>query len=370
MTQVTFETATLADAIKTAARIAPSKSGHAFDKAAGIVLDIFPDGDVKCVVRATNTDIFSAEVISVVEANGPEVRWRLSSMVLAGVIGSLPISSGRTVTLVQEKSSIKILSGRTKATMILMDPTYYPDWDSFDSTTMTQVNGLGGRIAQVEWAASSTPTPPLCGVYLDGSYAVATDRYRVARVPCKVDLEKPIIIPSGILGSVIKPMGDVGIAVRGGLLQISVDGYRQIQTITYDMEYPPIEKVLRTDYPAKVQVDKQELLDMLSRANNFAGSDRAPLLRMFFGKEEVAAMMSNDEVGILGDVIEVPGQISHPRTEIGFTPKNLIDGVGKAPGAKVTLQYDPQNYKSPTYISDGSGYEAWIVPRAELRGQA
>jgi DNA polymerase III sliding clamp (beta) subunit (PCNA family) len=368
-TSVTFETATLADAIKKAARVAPSKSGHAFDKAAGIVLDIFPGQEVQCVVRATNTDVFSAEVIAVVEATGPEVRWRMSSMLLASVIGTLPITNGKVVKLTQDKSQIKMESGRTKATMIQMDPTYYPEWDSFDPDGMTTVNGLGGRLEQVEWAASTAPTPPLCGIYLDGDFAIATDRYRLARVPCRIDLPRPIIIPAGILGSVLRPMGDVGVSVRGSTLEIAVDGYHQVQTIIYEMEFPPVGKVMKTDHPAKVEVTKSAFIDMVGRANAFAGSDRAPLLRMYFGREEIAVMMTNDEVGLLGDVIEVPGQIGHPRTELRFTPKNVLDAVGKAPGSKITLGYNPENQRVPLYVSDGSGYEAWVVPRAELKAE-
>lgn len=369
MTTVVFENATIADAVKKAARVAPSKSGHAFDKAAGIVLDLFPDDDVKCVIRATNTDIFSAEVVGVLEATGPEVRWRLPSMVFAGVVGNLPITNGKTVTLEQDDSRIKITSGRTKATIIQMDASYYPGWDSFDPAGMSQVNGLGGKLELIEWAASTAPQPPLCGVYLDGNYAVATDRYRLARIPLRLNLSRPIIIPAGILGSVLRPMGDVGLAVRGSTLEISVDGYHQVQTIIYDMDFPNISKVMQTDYPEQVEVAKTAMLEMLGRANNFAGADRTPILRMYIGREEIAVMMTNDEIGLLGDVVEVSGQATHPRMEIKFTPKNLIDAIGKAPGSKVILHYDPENPKRPMLVSDGSGYECWIVPRSDIRAE-
>jgi DNA polymerase III sliding clamp (beta) subunit (PCNA family) len=367
MTSVTFETASFGDAIKKAARVAPSKSGHAFDKAAGIVLDIFPDDEVKCVIRSTNTDIFSTEIVAVVSATGAEARWRLSSMVLAAVIGTLPITNGKTVTLTQDGSVIRITSGRTKATLMMMDPSLYPSWDSFDPDGMTQVNGLGGRLEQVEWAASTAPQPPLCGVLLDGQYAVATDRYRLARVPCKIDLPRPIVVPAGILGSVLRPMGDVGLAMRGSMLEIEVDEYHQVQTITYDMAYPDINKVARTEHPAVVEFNKAEFLEMAARANAFSGANRDPVLRVFFGREEVAVMMENQEVGMLGDVLEVPGQIPHSRISINFTPRNLTDAISKTPGGRIKVGYDPETTKAPLYISDGSGYEAWVVPRSEIR---
>lgn len=367
MTKVVFETATLADAVRKASRVAPSKSGHAFDKAAGIVLDLFPGEEVQAVIRATNVDVFSTEVVNVLDCLGDMVRWRLPSEVFASVIASLPITNGKTVTLEQEGSKLKITSGKTKATLILMDPTYYPGWEGFDPDGLTTVNGLGGRIEQVEWAASTAPQPPLCGVYLDGEYAVATDRYRIARTPCKIDLGRPVIIPARILGNVLRPMGEVGVAVRGSTLQIQVDDYHQIQTITYDMAYPKINQVMRTDHPERVEISKAPFLEMLSRANNFAGADRTPLLRMYLGREELAVMMTNDEIGLIGDVLEVPGQIPHPRIETKFTPKNLVDAVTKAPGSKVILAYDPSVPNRPFYVSDGSGYESWIVQRTDVR---
>ena len=369
MTSVIFETATVADAIKKAARVAPAKSGHAFDKAAGIVLDIFPGSDVQCVVRATNTDIFSAEVVNVVEAEGNETRWRLSSMVLAGVIGTLPIANGKVVKLRQEGNVIKMESGRTRASMVLMDVDYYPEWDSFEADGFTQVSGLGGRLDQVEWAASTAPQPPLCGILLDGQYAIATDRYRLARVPCKIDLPRPIIVPAGILGSVLRPMGDVGLSMDGSMLQIAVDPYHQVKTITYDMDFPPVSKVMRTEYPEFVDVSKSALVDMMQRANTFAGADRAPVLTLFLGREEIAVMMTNDEIGLLGDAIEVPGQITHPREQLRFTPKNLLEAIAKAPGGKVKLGYDPENAKLPLHVADGSGYEAWVVPLAQAKAE-
>lgn len=367
MTSVTFETATLADAVRKAARVAPSKSGHAFDKAAGLVLDLFPDEEVAAVIRATNIDVFSTEIISPLACEGKEVRWRLPSEILASVIGSLPLTSGKNVTLTQDKSQLRITSGRMKATLNLMDPTFYPGWESFDADGMATVSGLGGKIEQVEWAASTAPQPPLCGVYLDGESAIATDRYRLARVPCKVDLDRPIIIPARILGNVLRPMGEVCVAVRGSTLEIQVDDYHQIQTITYDMKFPNIAKVMRSDHPERIELDKGPLLDMIGRANTFAGADRTPLLKMFVGREEIAVMMANAEVGLLGDVLEIPGQAIHTRMEMKFTPKNLVDALNKAPGSKITLAYDQDKPTAPFYVTDGSGYESWVVQRSEIK---
>lgn len=367
-TKITFETATIADVIKKAARVAPAKSGHAFDKAAGVVVDIFPNEEAKCVVRATNLDVFYTEIVGVLDVEGDEVRWRLPSMVLASVLDTLPTTSGSTVTITQtEDNRVLITSKRMKVTLMRMDETFFPDWDMFDPAGLTQVSGLGGRLAQVEWASSSQSSPPLCGVHLDGEFAIATDRYRLARIPCRVDLPHPVTIPSGILGNVLKPMGDVGLGVNGSTLRIAVDDFAQIQTVIFEAQFPPLGKVTRSDYEQSVTVNKTQLINILNRANQFAGADRSPMLKMYVGKGEVAVMMENEEIGLMGDVVECLAGGDHPRTEFKFTPKNILDGVSKSPNDKIELRYDPSNTMRAFYIDGGSGYESWIVPRKETK---
>lgn len=364
-TSITFEAATIAEAVKNAARIAPSKSGHAFDQASGIILDIYPGEEVEAVIRATNLDVFYCEVISCISAEGDVARWRLPSPLIAQVLGTLPVSSGRSVRMVQDGNKIMVTSGRMKATMVLADPDYYPHWEMFDGSSLTLVSGLGARIEQVEWAASSDKVPPFCGVHLDGEYAIATDRYRMARVPCKLDLPKPITIPSGILGSIIKKMGDTYVGIDNNMLLLAPDSYTQIKTVIYETNYPSISGIASLPAVEKVEINREDLLEKLNRANSFAGSDRMPVVRMFFGKGEIAVMMENNEIGLLGDVVECHGQIDHPRVEIKFTPKNIIDVLARSPSSKVVLSYDPGNPMMPVKVDNGAGYEGWAVPRKE-----
>ena len=369
MTSITFETAAIADAIKKAGLVAPTR-GEAFDKANGIVMDIFPDSDVQCVVRATNLAVYTAEGVNAIQASGNEVRWRLAANILKGVMESLPIGAGKNVTFAQEGSEVKMQSGRMKASMRLIDPSMYPNWDTFDPEGMSSIAGLGGKIALVEWACLESPQPPLCGVYLDGEWAIATDKFKMARVPCKVELKHPVTIPSGILSSVLRPLTDVSLAVRDTTLEILVAELHQVQTIVFGVEYPAaqIMKVMELEYPVEVEVAKQDLLSLINLALSMAGHERNPTVKMIFGRGEIAAMLRNAEVGFLGDVLEVPGQIGHNRVTLNFTPKILTDAISKAPSARVTLAYNPDRLKMPFRVSDGSGYMAWIQPKNDLAG--
>lgn len=375
MTSVTFETATIADAIRRAARIAPGKAGIAFDKAAGLYFEINPAEEAKCIIRATNLDAFHMEVIAVISAEGDATCWRLPSQLLASVVGSLPPQSGSQVTFTQEGRKVVVRQKRMKSSMNLIDDDSFPDWEMFDASALTPVQGLGQRVGMVEWAATSDGTPPLAGVYLDGEHAYATDRYRLARVPCKIGLEKPIVIPSGILGQCLKSMGDTDIGLSGTQLLLAPDAWTQLRTVIYETLYPPVKRMFdETKFEAFVEINKADLLEKLSRAGNYAGSDRNPVLNTYWGKGELAVMMSNGEIGLFGDVIECPGQLDHKRVEIKFTPKNLIDALNHAPESKVKMHYDftetdpriSRNIK----IEGGAGFECLVMKRVESKPTA
>jgi DNA polymerase III sliding clamp (beta) subunit (PCNA family) len=298
--------------------------------------------------------------------------WRLPSRLLAGVLGSLPIGSGRQVTMEQKGRMIHMEQGRTKPRFNMMDPQHYPAWGAFDPADLIAAPDLGGRIAMVEWAAAKSEVP-FSGVHFDGEKVVATDRYRLATVPMKIpDLTTPVTVPAGILGSVLKQTGEVMIGVQGEQLLLMPDEYTQLRCIVFAMEYPGVDRIMERnrEHPQHIEFAKTDFLTLIERALNFQGSDRAPMIRLFLGLEEVVVMMGNQEIGIIGDAIELPGQCQHERVEFKFTPKNLQDIVSNAPNEKVTLGYDPNKTGALVYVDGGSGYEAWAMPRREVGEKA
>lgn len=365
-TTITFESATIIDVIKKAARIAPGKAGSAFDQAWGVVMEIYPNQEAQCLIRATNTDVFYVEVVGCNEATGDDVMWRLPSQLLSAILAKLPIGSGKEIKFVQDGTKVAITAGRMKATLVLGDVTYYPQWDTFDDSEMSLVPELGGRIAMVEWAADTGAGPPLCGVCLDGEYVFASDRYVLARAPLKIDIPEPVLLPAGMLGTVLKAIADTRAGMSGGLFQLAPDQFTQIQTVVFDGGYPTnVRSVMRTDYPQSVQVPKTPFIDLLERASQFAGSDRMPILKLFIGRGEIAAMMENAEVGFLGDVLEIPNQAPHERKIVKVTPKFLMNALSHAPNDRVTLKYDITDPDRNLYVDGGSGYECWVMTRKD-----
>lgn len=368
-TRVSFDAATIADAMKRSARVAPGKVGTSFDKAAGIVFDIAPSTDAPCIVRATDTETFYFETLEVISAEGDACRWRLPSQIMSSVIGTMPASSGKTVTFSWDgQGPILISSGRMRVSLNLIKNPHYPDWDVVDATSLVNAPNFGGNITRVEWAASKDS--PLNAVMIDGEYMISTDRYRIARVECPINLNGPsVLIPAWSIGQLIKQMGDVLVGSSGNMFIVMPDDFTQIQVVTLGNQFPSLKRVFDIGYDEEVKLNREELLRHINNAVQFAGANRDPLMTIYLGREEVAVHLLNQDIGLFGDVIEVPGQVSGPRTKIHFTPKMLVDALTNAPNNNITFKFNPSNVKLPVCIDGDSGYTAWVAPRTEISSQ-
>lgn len=364
MTRVKFETATLADAFKKANIVAPGR-GKAFDEAGGIVLDIDPDQGL-VVVRATNTDIFHMEWITALEIEGEATSWRIPNQIAAPIIASLPIGTGREVTLQEVSSGVSshlaLSSGRTKAKFFMMDTTYYPRWEVFDPSDLRPVSDLGGKVAMVEGFAAKDE-PPLSGVHFTGDQIKVTDRYRLAVVPLEIpEMATGVTVPAGLLGQILKQTGDVQVGFTENQMLLMPNETTQLRVAIYGGDYPTMAKLMDRERPASVTFKKSDLLEILNRAILAAPGDRMLLLHMFIGKESIAVKVDGPETGVL-DSMDVPGQAEHPRVQIRLTPKYLTEVLNAVPNDSVTMHYDPDQPERVLYINGGSGFEVWMVAR-------
>lgn len=370
-TRVAFEATTLADVVKRAGQVAPSKAGNSYDRAAGVMFDITPDGEVQAVVRSTNLDVYFMEVLDVVEAAGDPVRWRLPSRPLDAILSN-QVAAGGNKQVVFDNSKEKdrrlsITCGRMRAGLNLIDNSSgYPDFDVSENLTYATATALGQAIERVAWAADKNGSDTLAGVHFDGDYVMATNRYRIARWPLQVALDHPVTLGAGILPQLLRQRGDVNFAVDGNMVVIEPDDYTRITINTFGSEYPPLRKIMREDYPCEVTVRKDAVIAAVNSAMAVTGADRDPRLTVFFGREQIAVYLRNDEEGYVGDIIDVSGQIPHDRMEKGFGPNNLLDALSHAPSDKVTIKYDlDEAEKGSVLVDGGSGYMVWLAPRGK-----
>lgn len=365
MTRVVFETASLADAVREAAIVAPTR-GEAFDKAAGIVLEI---RDGQCIVKATDHRLWYMQWITPLEIDGPPVRWRLSSKVFSDVVTKLPMTSATRFILESDRSSVKMVHGKKRGSFQLIPMDNYDLWPPFDPDSLTEVDQMAQRISQVEWAASAKINPPYSGIHFTGEAIVATDRQKFATAPLKVDgLKEPVTVPAGLLGRVIKSTDTPRVGADENQMLIMPDPHTQIAAAIFGVGYPPIERVMKRERPQYVKVNKAYLLDAMQVALAFAEGDRQPIMRTFWGMEAVAVMLQGTESGHLGDEIDVPGQADHPRVEVKFDPDYIMPALEHCQTTEITIGYDPGNLSKPLYINAGEGCEFWVAPTRGVPG--
>lgn len=363
----TFEIAGLADTLKKAFACTPKK-GAAWDKSAGIVFEFNPTDRESMIIRATNLDVYYMEWVDALKVSGPDsfVRWRFPSALITGVVGSLPIGSGKTVTFEDKTGECKQLqmtSGRTKSRFNLIDTSMYPTWPAFDPTDLSSVGEFGTKMEQVEWACDKSHEI-LRGIRFDGENLYATNRYRLAVVPFKTGMTEAFTLPAGILSSILKKTGDgVKIGADEHQFYLMPDEHTQVRTVLLAGPYPNVSRIMEQEKPDTIQFNKNQLNEMIVRSLNFSGSDRIPTMRIFIGQEEVRVMMSNEELGMIGDVLELPGQCDHDFLEIKLTPQNLQDALAQSPNDLVKLHYDRTKSTGILLIDGGGGYRAWVMPR-------
>lgn len=360
-----FETATLADAIKKANIVAPSR-GEAFDQAGGIVLEILPEDEL-VIVKATNGEIFHMEWISVVSIEGDATSWRLPSKIAAPIIASLPIGTGRETVLEEVSSGVSshlaLSSGKTKAKFFLMAMDYYPRWETFDPDDLVAVPDFGGRVKMVEWAASTNNDAPLTGVNFTGELVRATDRYKIACSPLEIpNMEGGVTVPAGILGQVLKQTGEVMVGFTENQMLLMPNDTTQLRVVLYGGDYPTMTKIMDRSRPQSVTFKKNDLHEILNRAILAAPGDRLLLLHMYLGKGEIVVKVEGPETAVM-DSVAVPNQADHGRFQVRLTPKLLADALSNCPNESVTLHYDTSLPERILYLNGGSGYECWIATR-------
>ena len=368
-TRVTFESATLADAVQKAARIAPSK-GAAFDLAAGLLFEVDPDAQ-RVVIKSTNLDSTYRQVLNVTDGKGGATTWRLPSQLLAGLVSNMPLGSGNTVTFADPgDNAIRIMSGNIKAKVKTLDGTF-PTIEAFDASKLSSASDFAQKVGQVSWACSKAPTHILSGVHIDGENLIGCDTQSAALVPCVVPLDAPVTVPIGPLAPVLRMATDARIGADDRTLYLMLDAETQITARIFEDKYPDVKAVRPKSHRYEVELPRQQLIDAINRLLVVAREERMPTVRLTFNVGIVPTLTLDvivpDSGNRIQDSVGISGTIPSDNLEVWFTPSALIGALDNAKGDSTKMQFGPED-ESLTALSmfrflDGKGYEALVMPR-------
>ena len=367
MTTIHFETAALADTLKKAARIAPMR-GREFDSYAGILLSIIPgpdDEDDTVTVRTTDGAVFYTEWMNHLGIEGEEAHWRLPSKVVSDIVNALPIGSGKKCTFTEESGRIKISSGRTRASLGIIQRDY-PEWDDFADDLAQTVPGFGARLEQVAWAVSRKAAQSnMAAVYLDGENIVATDGDKLVTAPLELPMDPDnVLVPVAVLAPILSQMTETRAAVNDRFLLLQPNDYTQIKCVLLGEKYPPVANLMNQATEETVMFNREHAIEIVQRIMTVIAKERQNNLDVTIGNGEMIFYTEDEmQMNSINDALDLDGQCQHEPIRYRFNPEFFLNAISKAPGMLSTLNYTPSKPAQPVRFEGEAGYRCWIIPR-------
>lgn len=356
MTKVTFETPTLADSLRKANAVAPTRGGN-HSGMAGIIMKVVPDSENPVTIMATDGDIFYMETVGAIAITGEPATWRMPSNALTAIITNLPMGNAHQVTLDDslEEGRVMIKSGRAKVKLASLDVSDYPLWEPFQTGEIITIPNFGKIIQRLKWACGER-SGTLRSVFITSDSLFSTDRFKAARVTMLTSLTGHVVVPNEQLVKVLPRDGDVKISQSNHIFVASPDDFTQVATTTYEESLLPIGRILDAEYQYETNFSRQAMLASLNRALAFDSGNRQSLIKLIIGKGEIGIVTNDQEVGIFGEQIDAHGAAeSDKRRRLQVGPNTLRDILMSLESDNVKMFYNDHD-EAPKVLTfrDGS----------------
>lgn len=327
--KVEIDTAALADAVAWTSRVIDARPSNPI--LAGVKLEAI-DGTLQ--FSAFNYEISARHHIEagVDEAGSVLVQGKL----LADITKSL--RSEKTY-LVTDGSTLTITSGKSKFTLQLMPDTEYPDLPvvpamlgQVDAPTFVQaVNQACVAVSREE------NRPVLTGVRMqfqgDKVVMTSTDRFRLARAtftwtPQNPDVDTTTLVRGSLLKDVSRALDEhQNIRLDFDADSPTLLGFENAGRVStsqlIDGEFPAVGRLFADEYPIQAVVNKQDLLDAISRVALVA--ERNAPIRMTFTGQEVALSAGSVDEAQANETLDI--DMDGDDITVAFNPSYLKEGL-------------------------------------------
>ena len=327
--KVEIDTAALADAVAWTSRVIDARPSNPI--LAGVKLEAI-EGTLQ--FSAFNYEISARHHIEagVDEAGSVLVQGKL----LADITKSL--RSEKTY-LVTDGSTLTITSGKSKFTLQLMPDTEYPDLPvvpamlgQVDAPTFVQaVNQACVAVSREE------NRPVLTGVRMqfqgDKVVMTSTDRFRLARAtftwtPQNPDVDTTTLVRGSLLKDVARALDEhQNIRLDFDADSPTLLGFENAGRVSpsqlIDGEFPAVARLFADEYPIQAVVNKQDLLDAISRVALVA--ERNAPIRMTFTGQEVALSAGSVDEAQANETLDI--DMDGDDITVAFNPSYLKEGL-------------------------------------------
>jgi DNA polymerase-3 subunit beta len=304
---------------------------------------------------------------------------------LADIVRSLEPGA---VTIESEGEKVEIGAARSRFSLRTFPVDDFPTLpEPPQPATFLPADHLASALRQVVRAASSDDARPLLtGVLIaaegNGVRLVATDSYRLAMrdidgSDALVDSAQ-ILVPAralaelqrlSVLGSAGKessspsdgestPGPTVGLSVGDHDVTFTAGGVK-VSTRLLDGSYPDYRQLIPAEYPNRLHVGKDSLLDALRRVRLLVRDNTTPV-RLSMRPGGVDLTVVSQEVGDASETVDA--DFDGTELTIAFNPTYLIDGVEAVTGDEVLLETVDATKPATVRAAEETNFRYLLMP--------
>jgi DNA polymerase III subunit beta len=304
---------------------------------------------------------------------------------LADIVRSLEPGA---VTIESEGEKVEIGAARSRFSLRTFPVDDFPSLpEPPQPATFLPADHLASALRQVVRAASSDDARPLLtGVLIaaegSGVRLVATDSYRLAMrdidgSDALVDSAQ-ILVPAralaelqrlSVLGSAGKeassssggegaPGPTVGLSVGDHDVTFTAGGVK-VSTRLLDGNYPDYRQLIPAEYPNRLHVGKDSLLDALRRVRLLVRDNTTPV-RLSMRPGGVDLTVVSQEVGDASETVDA--DFDGTELTIAFNPTYLIDGVEAVTGDEVLLETVDATKPATVRAAEETNFRYLLMP--------
>ncbi|MDB5550828.1 MAG: polymerase subunit beta [Rhizobium sp.] len=264
--------------------------------------------------------------------------WAIPADPLARIVGGMLRSSLVTVEYDAKSNQVTVKSGRSRYTIPVMQAADFPDALSAQDGVSFKVAAqdleqLFGRPAGVV----DLTRVPLSGVYVHDESGVlascATDGHSLRRFSSDVDAKAfaGAIVPNSALAEIIKT-GPGTLSFTGRTVEI-VSGTRSYCSKLVDAKFPDYRRVVPEPHSNCATVDRQAMIESLSRLNSIEGFSECSTIDVTFGSDEINITITGNANG--SEVIEC--ETAGTEGFFCLQTRNLLDACKAFKGDKLGI---------------------------------
>ncbi|MGA3146011.1 MAG: DNA polymerase III subunit beta [Acidimicrobiales bacterium] len=308
---------------------------------------------------------------------------------LADIVRSLEPGA---VTIESEGEKIEIGAARSRFSLRTFPVDDFPSLpEPPQPATFLPASSLAGALRQVVRAASSDDARPLLtGVLIaaegGGIRLVATDSYRLAMrdidgsdaltdssqilVPARAlaELQKLPVLGAGTKddpsdrtdgeGEGAGSAPAIGLSIGDHDVTFT-SGDVKISTRLLDGSYPDYRQLIPSEYPNRLHVGKDSLLDALRRVRLLVRDNTTPV-RLSMRSGGVDLTVVSQEVGDASETVDADFEGSE--LTIAFNPTYLIDGVEAVSGDEVLLETVDATKPATVRAAEETNFHYLLMP--------